>query len=118
MNEIEEIKLRLLGADFGEGKYVTWKDGDTKKVLISNWGCYDKKDEDGNEKLAFRCNVLNVDGKEYILGQKIIDTTSINFHKAIKPFVMEPEKIDQPLHLEITRIGEKKKTTFQVRAVK
>ena len=111
---MEEPKLRKIDANFGEGKYVSWKDGDTKKALIANWGVYDKPDDEGNNKIAFRCDVLKLDGTDYPNGTKIIDTTSVNFHKAIKPFLNKTGAV----LLEITRIGEKKKTAFKIKEIK
>lgn len=110
----QDVKLRALGEDFGVGRYVSWKDGDTKKVLISNWGVYDKPDDEGKLKLAFRCDVLEIDGKMFSKGQKVIDTTSINFHKAIKPLLNG--KLEKA-YLEITRIGEKQKTAFVMKLI-
>lgn len=112
--ENEKIELRSIGKDFGEGKYLSWKDGETKKVLIADWGVYDKLNDEGKLQLSFRANVLNCDGVEHLVGNKIIDTTSINFHKSIRPLI---EGVNEPIHLEITRIGEKKKTTFQIKKV-
>ena len=112
--EEEQIKLRKIDDTFGEGKYLSWKDKDVKKVLLTNWGVYDKSTDNGSSCLSFRCNVLNIDGKKYLLGSKIIDTTSINFHQAIKPFLQTDKTT---IHLKIKRIGEKKKTSYEIEEV-
>ena len=113
MTDEKEPTLREIGKDFGESKYLSWADGEKKNVLISNWGVYDKQTDNG-VRLAFRCDVLNVSGIKYNLGTKVIDTTSLNFHKAIKPFLKTE---NQTLYLEIQRTGEKKKTVFTMRGL-
>ena len=115
MTQENEIQLRKLDNSFGEGKYLSWKDKESKRVVITNWGVYDKIDEEGKTQLAFRCDVLRVDDIEFLPGNKVIDTTSLNFHKAIKPFVMTDKNA---IYLEIERIGEKQKTNFKIRALK
>lgn len=117
MNQENEPVLREIEQDFGTGKYVSWADGDTKKVIIANWGCYDRETEHG-KKLAFRAIVLNVDGKQYSVGDKIIDTTSTNFQKTIRPFLMRAKERDKlSLYLEISRKGDKRNTVFFMREI-
>lgn len=115
MTQENEPVLSKISEDFGTGKFVSWEDGETKQVLITNWGQYVKKTDDGN-KIAFRAAVLNMNGREYLLGDKIIDTTSMAFHKEIKPYVLDADKLKQMvLNLEITRKGDKMKTTYFIK---
>lgn len=118
MKNEEQQELRQIDEDFGTGIYVSFKDGETHNLLITNWGVYDKEIEPGEKKLSFRCDVLNLDGREYLLGKKIIDTTSMAFHKEIKPFIInaDAQKVKE-LHLEISRKGEKRNTTFFITKV-
>jgi len=115
MENEKEIVLSKIEKDFGTGIYVSWEDGETKEVLIGNWGCYDKETKFGI-KTAFRASVLLADGKEYKLGEKIIDTTSINFQRAIKPYLLRADAEKRlSLLLEISRKGDSKNTVFFIK---
>jgi len=111
-----QIKLRAVGDDFGEGQYLGWKDGETKKVKITNWGVYDKKDDTGKSKISFRCDVLKVDDVDYAAGQKVVDTTSINFHKAIKPLLAGKDMCK--MNLKIARVGEGMNTKYLMELIR
>jgi hypothetical protein len=117
MNKENEIVLSKIENDFGTGFFVSWADGETKNVMLANWGIY-KKETDQGPKIAFRASVLILDGKEYCLGEKVIDTTSINFHKTIKPFILKAEKENKlTLQLEISRKGDKRNTVFFMKEI-
>ena len=115
MENEKEIVLSKIEKDFGTGMYLSWEDGETKEILIANWGCYEKETKYGI-KTAFRASVLLADGKEYKLGEKIIDTTSINFQRTIKPYLLRADAENKlSLLLEISRKGENTKTVFFIK---
>ena len=115
MEQEQTVELEPIPIFFGESKYVSWKDGETKKVKLANWGVYEKKNvETKKMELCFRCDVTELDGVK-TNGKKIIDTTSKNLHKAIGEFLQTDKK---ELFLEVTRTGEKKNTNYKIVEIK
>jgi hypothetical protein len=118
MSEEKKIELKPIDKDFGTGVYCGWEDNEEKNVLITEWGQYEK-DTDKGKKLCFRATVLNIDGRKYEVGEKMIDTTSIAFQKAIKPYILEAmENEDTTLCLRIIRVGEGKDTKYSIKKIK
>jgi len=108
-------KLKPLDSEFGAGMFVTWEDGDSKEIVLTNWGQYEKEIKD-ELKTAFHADVLRIDDREYVIGEKVIDTTSINLMKALKPFLMKATDAGKKaVCLDISRKGLSKETTYFIK---
>lgn len=98
----------------GEGKFLNWEDGETKIIVLHNWG---QVDRDG--RLNLEADVLKIDGVEIKVGEKIIRTNSINFIKAVKPHLQAAEKEGKnAVLLKISRQGLQANTKYFVEKVK
>ena len=113
-------EIKPIDTEFGEGEFVNWKDGETKIVVITNFGQYKKevKLQNGDKviKDALYADVLKVDGQEFPIGEKIIDTNSVNFIKSIKPFLIGKD-LKSAVCLKISRKGQNKETTYFIENV-
>jgi ERCC4-type nuclease len=113
-----------IGKDFGEGKYLKIEDGDERIVLIADWGSETRetkfKNKKGEEEIKiveyFCADVLFADGKRYEVGEKVLETSSINFKLAVKPFVLKAQEDGKnTLGLRIIRSGSSKETTYIIK---
>jgi hypothetical protein len=112
--KMEQQKRQPLTKDCLEGKYVKWEEGESKIVVLGNWGQVKKefKNKDGsvNETLAIEADVYNIDGKEYVEGEKMISQSSFAFKKAIFPLLENSEH--QAIKLRIVNTGKKNAPAF------
>jgi len=102
----------------GVGHYIGWDDGESKVVVVTNWGEISKEFK-GDMKPGLGMDVLKIGDAEFALGDKVIETSAVSLMNALKPFLAAADAAKTTvLKLRITRRGMNQNTIYAVVAEK
>lgn len=111
MNKCEEIPWEEF-----QGKYWSPEKGEQYKLVLAYWRPEKKSYDDGKtERTVITFDVLKVDNKEYLIGQKLFSTSAVSFADEVRPIIERALKNNKDaIHIVMKYSKEKRYTLWDL----